>query len=91
MLSQVLSGVLLVCEGDEHTSKYVLYCSIKGILWFFVTTWARLAGFIDAILHLLDVEHKEPSEDAQPGAPGDARKWAPLNSAVRLLTLKTMP
>lgn len=35
--------------------SYILFCLINGILWFVVTTWARLTGFIDALLFLLDI------------------------------------
>ena len=33
-------------------SAYVVFCAMNGILWLGVTTWARCAGFVDALVFL---------------------------------------
>ena len=37
-------------------NSYVLFCVLNGVLWIGVTTWARCAGFVDALLFLLTPE-----------------------------------
>ena len=39
---------------------YSVYCLMNGVLWFAVTTWARLAGFFDAVGFLLYVRGSRP-------------------------------
>jgi cellulose synthase/poly-beta-1,6-N-acetylglucosamine synthase-like glycosyltransferase len=38
---------------EGHWPRYVVFCTANGILWIFVTVWARCAGFIDAVRFLV--------------------------------------
>ena len=42
-------------RGEGLWRKYVVYCAANGILYLLVTIWARLAGFLDATLFLVEL------------------------------------
>jgi cellulose synthase/poly-beta-1,6-N-acetylglucosamine synthase-like glycosyltransferase len=41
-------------QESRGLARYLGYCALNGMLWFGVTTWARVAGFVDALILLVE-------------------------------------
>jgi cellulose synthase/poly-beta-1,6-N-acetylglucosamine synthase-like glycosyltransferase len=63
---------------EGHWGRFVLHSAINGILWFVVTVWARLAGFMDGISYLSNMWRKSFRKAPKRGLQGTRDQPASL-------------